>query len=106
IGNIIAAKNGRFISCAAGNEGSAPIHLHTDVTPDSSFTWLGGYPLGNHPTPQSLYFELWADSADIKNVEWMVGVDDTMSSNQYRGGTAFKFVTSKLGDDTASVYNE
>lgn len=96
---LIAEKNGRFISAAAGNEGAAPIHYQNEVSPDSSFIWLGGY-----TSKQSLYLQLWADSADLKNVEWMVGADKTTPAYMYRGGTPFKFATAKLGYDSASVY--
>ncbi len=99
IGNLIAAKTGRFISVAAGNEGNAPIHLHTDVTPDSSFTWFGGY-----TTNQALYFELWSDSADIANIEWMVAADQTTPYNT-RGETSFSHVTSSLGYDSETIFS-
>lgn len=101
IDSLIAARRGRFLACAAGNAGSQfPFHVRTNVDADTSFTWFttnaNGPQFNIFPYP-NLFFEAWADLADIQNVRFALGADRVMPSLQFRGRTAFHDLTQSLG---------
>ncbi len=89
INNLIAAKNGRVFVCAAGNSGGVPFHLRTTVHSDTSFTWF------KRPTG-SLSFQVWADTANLKNIKLAIGADATIPNYSFRGNTPFKNVTTTI----------
>lgn len=71
IESLISNIPGRALVSAAGNAGSVKFHTKNIVTPtDTNFTWLN-VPSGN------LYYWLYADTNNIKNVKFSVGVNDT-----------------------------
>jgi hypothetical protein len=89
IDSMLTAAPGRVLVCAAGNSGSLPpYHLHTDVTPDTSFTWFA-YNANSVLGGGAFYFDLWADSADFANVQYSVGADRHVGGYAYRGGIPF-----------------
>jgi hypothetical protein len=54
------------------------------VSSDTTFTWFqseANTPLGY----AGVYFELWADSADLANVQFAVGADRVDPTLLYRG---------------------
>lgn len=93
IKNLITAQNGRSLVAAAGNLGHIPFHLGYNVTSDTNFTWFKPDPAfgGN------LYFEIWGDTSDFKNIEFAIGANRVAPSYQFTGNTPFKKITSNLG---------
>ncbi|MCB0793652.1 MAG: S8 family peptidase [Flavobacteriales bacterium] len=89
---------GRAMVCAAGNSrGVANYHLRGAPSADTSFTWfrvnqnsLFGYP--------ALYFELWADTAEMHQVQFAMG-GDRIGGGRYRlrGNTPFHGIQGVLG---------
>lgn len=71
IESLISNIPGRALVGAAGNAGSVKFHTKNIVTPtDTNFTWL-------NVTSGDLYYWLYADTNNIKNVKYSVGVNDT-----------------------------
>lgn len=99
IDQLIQERSGRMLVCATGNSNAfQPYHLRTEVGPDTTFTWfarnnninsnLFGYPV--------VFFEAWADLADLQNVRYAVGADRA-SPLRYRGRTPFHDISENLG---------
>ena len=65
---LIAGDTSRVVVCAAGNAGSAPLHLGYNVISDTSMTW---FQFGS----QSVYFQVWADSADFAGINFSLALD-------------------------------
>lgn len=66
IENLITQQNGRALVGAAGNGGNSKFHTRTTLTnSDTLFTWL--------TTSGDLYYYLYADTNDIKNVKTSFG---------------------------------
>ncbi len=75
INNMIAEKDGRVVVCAGGNGRKDSMHLHQDVTSDTSFTWFKyNYISPAHP---QVWFFGWADTAEFDSVYFSIGVDDS-----------------------------
>jgi subtilisin family serine protease len=67
---MIANIPGRSMVVAAGNAGNIPYHVKTNVNPtDTSFTWV-------QPASGTVYFWLYADTNNIKNVKYSVGANN------------------------------
>jgi len=101
IDSLVNAQRGRGVVCAAGNLNNYyPIHLRTEVGPDTTFTWFttnaNASPYNLFAFP-NMYFELWADADDFANVHYAVGADRVQPSLAYRGRTAFNTIASNLG---------
>jgi hypothetical protein len=101
IDSLIAARRGRFLVCAGGNNGSQfPYHLRTQVDADTSFTWFttnaNGSSFNIFPYP-NMFFELWADLDEFENVQYAIGADRVTPSLQFRGRTAFHNLAQNLG---------
>ncbi len=75
IDNLITAQNGRSLVAAAGNAGNIAHHLqHTHSTSgDTLLTWF-------YKTSAPIYIEMWADTADFKNIRVAIGADVTTPS--------------------------
>ena len=71
IDELIAQQNGRSLVAAAGNAGNFPFHLGYDVTNTEKFTWFKKLSYDN-----LVYFQLWADSADLNDVNFKISADD------------------------------
>ncbi len=88
IDSLLAAKHGRIMVCAAGNSGSAGrYHLNYTVTADTAFTWFqynSSMALG-----PGLFMEIWADTADLRQVQFSIAADMVNPSFKRRGKTAF-----------------
>lgn len=101
IDSLVNAERGRAVVCAGGNLNQYfPIHLHTDVGSDTTFTWFttnaNGAPYNLFGFP-NLYFELWADADDFQNVQYAIGADRVVPSLAYRGRTTFQTLAANLG---------
>ncbi|PCH68790.1 MAG: hypothetical protein COC01_02885 [Bacteroidetes bacterium] len=93
--NMLKAKKGRALACAAGNDGSLqPFHVGYAVEADSSFTWFRRNP--NGVFGMGLFFELWADTNNFKNVQFAVGMDKVSGGYSYRGSAPYHSVTDNL----------
>ncbi|MBA3682727.1 MAG: S8 family serine peptidase [Bacteroidetes bacterium] len=82
IDGLISDIPGRAIVAAAGNKGNVRFHTKTNVTPgDTNFTWLTNY-------TRTIDYWLYADTANIKNIKYSVGVNGANFSD--RGRIGFK----------------
>ncbi len=99
IKNMINAHPGRALVAAAGNGGNIPFHLGYTVTTDTNFTFF-------KYTSNSVYLQIWADTNDLKNVDFSIGADQMTPSHSFRGRLPFSDIASHLGilqEDT--LYN-
>jgi len=88
IDSLINAKKGHLFVAAAGNSGAfGPYHLHTEVT-DTSMTWFQVNPSSFFGFP-SVFFEVWADTANLKNINFSIGADKISPSHSLRGKGSF-----------------
>lgn len=86
---LIAEKAGRIIVGAAGNGGNqGKYHMHGTATSDTSFVWFKNNP-SNQIAPNSVYFDLWADSTDFKDVKFGFGADKPGPDYKFRGYSGF-----------------
>jgi len=106
IDSLVTAKRGRSFICAAGNAGGLPMHLRHTVTADTSFTWFDVTPAGSSAFGvNAVYFEGWADTADLSNVELSIGADNPVNWS-FRGATNFYDVSSLAGSMvTDTIWN-
>lgn len=106
IDSLIKAKRGRLFSAALGNSGTfSPYHLRTDVVAtDTSFTWFKyNAPGGGDAFPYGVvFFEAFADTADMQNVWFSVGADQVSPTYKHRGQSvyrnAFDFINTTVTD--------
>lgn len=97
IDQLLTTAPGRVLVCAAGNSGAlAPYHLHSEVTPDTSFSWFA-YNANSVLNLGSVYFELWADTADFNHVQYSIGADKFTGGFAYRGRIPFRNIQGTLG---------
>ena len=88
IDSLINAKKGHLFVAAAGNSGDFnPYHLHTEVT-DTSMTWFKLNPSSAFGVP-TIFFEVWADTADLNNVNFSIGADKVSPTHSFRGRGQF-----------------
>ena len=96
IADLIEEESGRAFVCAAGNSGDiSPYHLKYEVEPDTNFTWFK-YNSGSFLGYGSVFFELWADTADFNNVNFAIGADKTLPYYDHRGTSAFRNVQDNI----------
>lgn len=105
IDDLLHQANGRALTAAAGNShGSFPYHVHTDVGPDTTFSWFQtnefpeAYNIFDFP---NVFFELWADIEDFENVQFAIGADRATPSLNFRGRTAFHTVDEVIGSSVS-----
>lgn len=99
ISNLINQREGQVFVAAAGNDGNKKSHVGYTVTADTNFT-LFAY------SSTSIYMQLWADTANFKNVHFSIGVDKMIPTHQYRGRIPFSTITTQLGfikEDTLRI---
>jgi hypothetical protein len=97
INQMLTAAPGRVLVCAAGNSGALPAyHLHTEVTADTSFTWFKYNP-NSVLNLGAVYFELWADTADLNQVQYSIGANKASGSYAFRGRIPFRNIQGTLG---------
>jgi subtilisin family serine protease len=98
IDSLISAKPGRLMVCAAGNSGNiGNYHVRHDINPtDTTFTWFQYNPssaLGYG----AVFFEGYADTADLNNAFYSIGANLPSGSFSDRGRTSFVNIQDHLG---------
>ncbi len=104
IDSLLNAKPGRALVCATGNAGSIPFHLQHQVNSDTTFTWFKYNPtslLGYG----AVFYEIWADTADLNNVSFSIGANLPSGSFGMRGSTPFDNIQNRLGLFTDTIKN-
>ncbi len=97
---LISNIPGRALVAAAGNAGSVKFHTQNVVTPaDTNFTWL-------KVNSGNLYYWLYADTNNIKNVKFSVGVNDTNFVDKGRIGFKNYNYCFSLKNDTIKHNNK
>lgn len=77
IDSLLLAKPGRIVVAAAGNSGNWDnYHVRGDINVDTTMTWLEVNPNSAFGFP-AVFFDLWADTADFKNIEFAFTAIDT-----------------------------
>ena len=104
IDSLLTAKPGRAFVCAAGNAGTAKFHLQHNVTSDTTFTWFQ-YDATSSLGYGAVYYEIWADTADLKNVDFAVGMNLPSGSFELRGTTPFDNIINRIGTVTDTIKN-
>jgi subtilisin family serine protease len=92
ISNMLDQQPGRVLVGAAGNAGTIQFHLGYQVTSDTNWTWL----LHNVNFP-SLYFQVWADTADFKGIDFAIGADANKTAASFAGNIPFSDIFDHLG---------
>lgn len=91
IDNLVKAKDGRMVVAAAGNAGNYPLHIQHSLSNDTTFTWF------KKTSSNPIYIEFWADTANLKNVQFTLGADQSTPYFEDRGQKAWKNITNFLG---------
>lgn len=104
IDSLVNAKPGRAFVCAGGNAGSIPFHLQHNVNSDTTFTWFQ-YHATSYLGYGAVYYEIWADTADLNNVDFAVGMNLPSGSFELRGETPFDNIQNRLGNFTDTIKN-
>jgi subtilisin family serine protease len=102
IDNLIKAQDGRMVVAAAGNAGNYPLHIQHQLNNDSSFTWY------KKTSGNPIYIEFWADTADLNNVQFTLGADQSTPVFQDRAQKPWSTISNFLGVmgvDTIWSYN-
>ncbi len=90
IESLLAAKSGRIVVAAAGNNGNlGKYHVHGEVTSDTSFFWVKSTTKGIAGT-NSILLEMWADSLKFKDVQFATGVNLPSGTYALSGKTKFR----------------
>lgn len=90
ISNLINQREGQVFVASAGNDGNKKSHVGYTVTADTNFTLFAN-------TSNSIYIQLWADTANFKDVNFSIGVDKMIPKHQYRGRIPFSTINNQLG---------
>ena len=87
IDSLLDDMPGRIVVAAAGNSGNqGKYHVKGNVnSTDTSFTWFVPNPGSDWGTP-SIFFDLWADTADFNNVMFAFAADNAAPFD-FRGRT-------------------
>lgn len=90
ISAMINQQTGRILVAAAGNAGNLKTHLGYQISAtDTFFTWI------KNSQP---YIEVWADTADFKNIRFAIAADRTVPSYAKVAQTPFSDITFNLGN--------
>ncbi|TAH38793.1 MAG: hypothetical protein EYC69_13990 [Bacteroidetes bacterium] len=102
ISYLINSQPGRVVVAAAGNIGLYPFHLgRTSSAGDTTFTWFK-YNSGFG----AAYVQIFADTADFRQISYAIGVDKIAPYFSHRGSTPFANVMSTLNNVvTQTIYN-
>jgi len=96
IDQMIKAKRGRTLVAAAGNAATFNFHLQHRLQQDTAFSWFE-YSNILYNGQGGLYFQLWADSSDMKDLNFSIGVDRKQGNfYEFRGRTAFDSIQNRL----------
>ena len=91
ISNMINSQTaGTSFVAAAGNAGNIPFHLGYTVTTDTNFTFFS-------QSSSSIDFVMWADTNDLKNVQFSIGGDAMSPTHSFRGKLPFSDISTHLG---------
>ena len=88
VSDMINQQPGRAFVAAAGNGGEIPFHMGYTVTADTSFACFEG----SHP-----YIPMYADTADMNNIQFAISADQFSPSYSFRGRTNFSNISQHLG---------
>lgn len=105
IDSIVNYKEGRAFVCAAGNAGHLKWHVKHQITSDTTFTWFKYNPSSAFGFG-SVYFEAWADTADLNNVNYAIGANLPNGTFDFRGSTPFVNIQNRLGSYSDTIYND
>ena len=97
IDSLINQKKGHLMIAAAGNSGNlGNYHLHTENNQDTVFTWFLTNPSSIYGA-NSLFFELWADTADFNSIHFRMGADKVSPVFENRSKGTFFSINDNLG---------
>ena len=97
IDSLINQKKGHLMVAAAGNSGNlGNYHLHTENNQDTVFTWFLTNPSSIYGA-NSLFFELWADTADFNSIQFRMGADKVSPVFENRSKGTFFTINDNLG---------
>lgn len=100
VDSLLNDKEGRIVVAAAGNSGAqGPYHCKGVVTADTSFTWFEVNMTSGLGVP-AVYFDLWADTADLNNVQFAFAADNPSPVFDFRNRTQFYNIQSLLNSTT------
>lgn len=105
IDSIVNYKEGRAFVCAAGNAGHLNWHVEHQITSDTTFTWFKYNPSSAFGFG-AVYFEVWADTADLNQVDYAIGANLPGGNYEVRGFTPFVNIQNRLGSYTDTIYND
>lgn len=94
IDTMITQSTGRALVAAAGNAGHIPFHVGYNISAaDTGFSWIRGNTV--------LRLDEYADTSDIKNVKWSVGVNNPAFHDLGRTGfKVYNYALNTLKRDT------
>lgn len=98
IQNLLDQRGGRVMVTAAGNSNSnQPYHMQHTVDADTAFTWFhyNSSLLGSG----GVFFEVWSDVPDFRDVRFAIGADRVSPSLRFRGRTPFHSIGDVIGGD-------
>lgn len=105
IDSLLNEKPGRIVVAAAGNSGTiGKYHVKGIVNSDTSFTWFEVNNSSAFGNP-AVYFDLWADTANFKNVYFAMGADVQTPNFEFRGRTQFYNIQNIIGMQEDSIMN-
>lgn len=88
IKNYINAQPGRLMTAAIGNKGDDSLHLGYDASSTTKFTWFKFDPnLNNFIPGLGYYIQVWGDTANFKNINFNIGMDESKDYYSYKGNT-------------------
>lgn len=99
IDSLVNVKRGRALVGSAGNSGTIPYHLETNVAADTSFTWFEERNANSSSLfpNDAVYFEVWSDVADFDNVSYAVSADKVSGGYDRRGTTNWYNIAAHVG---------
>lgn len=95
ISNLLNQQNGRVFVQACGDIGvNYPFHVgRNSVAGDTVFTWIK-----RNPGTGVAYMQLFADTADLRNVSFSIGADKVTPYYEFRGQTSFTDIFPSLNN--------
>lgn len=103
IDSLLNARPGRVLVCAAGNSrGLPPYHLGYPIGTDTSYTWFR-YKANSLLGIGAVYFELWADTADLNGVHFGMSADRRLPTVRHRSEPTWRTVQDALGQQVVDT---
>ncbi|MFM9053075.1 MAG: S8 family peptidase, partial [Bacteroidota bacterium] len=88
---LVTQRPGRALVAAAGNAGNVPIHMSSQVTSDTNFTWL-------QFSSGSIYFQAWGDSGTFENIHFATAAERVRPDYSIIERTPYRKVGDYLGN--------